>query len=56
MLINKSPPRTINRENMKSRCSGVRSLRYDPVKYKIYLEQLYIRYPPTETEDSSLRR
>lgn len=41
-----TPPITINREKMAPYREGLKALRYDPTKYRTYLEQLGIPYPP----------
>lgn len=43
-----TPPITINREKMEPYREGLKKLRYDPTKYRTYLEQLGIPYPPRD--------
>jgi aminobenzoyl-glutamate utilization protein B len=39
------PPITINHDKMSKFRPELEKLRYDPAKYKTYLEQLGIKYP-----------
>ncbi|MBL9216678.1 MAG: amidohydrolase [Opitutaceae bacterium] len=43
-----TPPLTVNREKMAPYRERLKALRYDPTKYRTYLEQLGIPYPPAE--------
>ena len=40
-------PALINKEKMERSGPELKKLRYDPSKYKTYLEQLGIQYPPS---------
>jgi aminobenzoyl-glutamate utilization protein B len=43
--VDAKPPIHINREKMERFQPALDKLRYDPVKYRTYLEQLGIEYP-----------
>ncbi len=42
-----TPPITVNREKMAPYREGLKALRYDPARFRTYLDQLGIAYPET---------
>jgi aminobenzoyl-glutamate utilization protein B len=43
--VENKPPIHLNKERMERFLPELNKLRYDPAKYKTYLEQLGIEYP-----------